>query len=188
MPLEIARAFQLARMADKGFKFLLVGYKDETPYARKVKMLSGRDGIEVAHAVYDREILYALRENAFCYVHGNSVGGTNPALLEAMASCPRVMAIDGPFSREVLGDTGSFFSPNKLASIFPSQCSSPKKCMDMRARVKQRYDWDAVTASYVELVEKRSVSYSGRIEETLAVCYEGKRRQEKTPGHQRFRR
>src|SRR3712207_9049485 len=73
----------------EGYKLLLVGYQSETAYAQRIKALSGKDGIVVADAVYDAEILAVLRTGCFCYVHGNSVGGTNPALLEEIgrASC-----------------------------------------------------------------------------------------------------
>ncbi|MGH3090505.1 MAG: DUF1972 domain-containing protein, partial [Rubrobacteraceae bacterium] len=115
LPLEAAASFREAGLSESGFRFLLVGYQSDTPYARQIKSVSGRDGVLIADAVYDPEVIATLRENCFCYVHGNSVGGTNPALLEAMASCPRVLAVDVRFSREMLGDTGYFFRSNTLA-------------------------------------------------------------------------
>ncbi len=48
-------------------------------------------------------------------MHGNNVGGTNPALLEGMVTSPRVLAIDVPFSKEVLGDNGYFLTLDNAA-------------------------------------------------------------------------
>jgi glycosyltransferase involved in cell wall biosynthesis len=159
LPLDTAMAFQATGLAKDGFKLLLVGYQRETPYARQIKEMSGRDGILVVDAVYDAEVLTELRESCFCYVHGNFVGGTNPALLEAMATCPRVLAVDVPFSREVLGDTGYFFEPDEMATSFRSVLSHPDRSAAMRDRVQSRYRWDSVAESYMRLVEGRPADY-----------------------------
>jgi glycosyltransferase involved in cell wall biosynthesis len=160
LPLDTAIAFRAAGLAREGFKLLLVGYQRETPYARRIKAMSGKDGIQVVDAIYDAEALAVLRENCFCYVHGNFVGGTNPALLEAMASCPRVLAIDVSFSREVLGDTGYFFTPENMAASFRSVLSCPDRSTAMRERVQLRYRWDSVAESYMRLVEGQPAAYS----------------------------
>ena len=160
LPLDTAVAFRAADLARNGCKLLLVGYKRETPYARQIKATSGSHGILVVNAIYDAEALTVLREDCFCYIHGNSVGGTNPALLEAMASCPRVLAIDTTFSREVLGDTGYFFAPANLAASFRGVLSNPDRSTDMRDRVRTHYRWDAVAESYMRLVEGKPAAYS----------------------------
>lgn len=159
LPLDTARAFRFAGLVNEEFKLLLVGYQHPTPYAQQVKAMSGEDGVTVTGAVYDPEVLAVLRSNCFCYVHGNSVGGTNPALLEAMASCPRVLAIDGPFSRELLGDTGYFFTTDNMGIALRGVLSAPEKAADMRNRVESRYRWDAVTESYMRLAAGKPASY-----------------------------
>jgi len=160
LPLESAVAFRQAGLAQKGLKLLLVGYKEDHPYARKVKKMSGMDGVLVIGAVYDAEVLYVLRKNCLCYVHGNMVGGTNPALLEAMAVCPRIIAVDVPFSREVLGDAALFFSPHDMSASFRKVMDYPDKSAALRERVHARYQWDAVAESYMRLVEGRPADYS----------------------------
>lgn len=142
LPLRVAESFREAGLADKGFKLLLVGYRHDTAYARQVKEMSGRDGVLVADAVYDAEVLAVLRARCFCYVHGNSVGGTNPALLEAMSSCPRVLAIDGPFSRELLGGTGYYFIPDSMALSLRAAPHYQDRSTIMQQRLRSRYDWD----------------------------------------------
>ena len=159
LPLEMARAFEAAALGDLGIKFLLVGYQRPTPYARQIKEMSGRSGILVADAVYDPEVLHVLRAGCFCYVHGNSVGGTNPALLEAMANCPRILAIEGPFSREVLGDAGWFFTPRDPEASLRGILDRPDRSAVMQERARSRYDWDAVARSYVRLAEGQPANY-----------------------------
>jgi glycosyltransferase involved in cell wall biosynthesis len=58
--------------------------------------------------ISDDEYLKSLWQNCTMYFHGHTVGGTNPALVQAMASGSPIIAIDTPFSREVLGDSGIF--------------------------------------------------------------------------------
>jgi len=159
LPLDIATAFKTAALEDEGFRFLLVGYQHPTPYAQWIKEMSGEDGILIANAVYDAEILRILRMNCFCYVHGNSVGGTNPALLEAMANCPRVLAIEGPFSREVLGDEGWYFAPHGLEASLRSVLDRPDRSAAMSQRARSRYDWDSVARSYMRLAEGQPADY-----------------------------
>ncbi len=122
--------------------------------------MSGRDGIVVENAAYDPEVLAVLRANCFCYVHGNSVGGTNPALLEAMASCPRVLAIEGPFSRELLGEAGHFFTPGDLRASLRTVLESPEQSADMRSRTLARYQWEPVAESYVRLAKGQTAAYA----------------------------
>jgi glycosyltransferase involved in cell wall biosynthesis len=159
LPLEVARAFQATGLAKERFKLLLIGYKPEVPYGQQVKEMSGRDGIVVANPVYDTEVTSVLRSNCFCYVHGNTVGGTNPALLEALVSCPRVLAIDVPFNREVLGDTGYFFTPDRMANSLREVLYYPDQSAAMKNRARLHYDWEAVVESYVRLMEGQLGAY-----------------------------
>lgn len=160
LPLASAEAFRKIGLRKDDFQLLLVGYQHDSTYARKIKQMSGKDGVLVLDAVYDAEVLETLRRNCFCYLHGNSVGGTNPALLEAMASCPRVMAIEGPFSREVLGETGFFFDPENLAATLRGAARLPDRSKAMRDRVCSRYRWDSVAESYMRLAKGESANYS----------------------------
>ena len=160
LPLEAARAFKAANLATDGFKFLVVGYKGGTTYEQQLKAMSGKDGILVVDAVYDAEVVTVLRTNCFCYIHGNYVGGTNPALLEAMANCPRVLAIDVQFSREVLGDEGRVFTLDDMVASFRGILSYPDNSAGLRERVRSNYQWDAVAKSYMNLVEGQPANYS----------------------------
>jgi glycosyltransferase involved in cell wall biosynthesis len=112
--------------------------------------------------VYESKTLAALRFYARAYMHGHSVGGTNPSLLEAMACSNLVIAHDNPFNREVLGDAGLYFSSSaELANVLHSVMD----CVDSDARrrraaeiVESRYSWDKITDEYFTLLQMGSLS------------------------------
>lgn len=153
LPVEIATNFRLTKLSDKGYKLLIVGYKDETPYSKKLFDLNGKDGIIINPANYDQQILYSLRKNCFCYIHGNSVGGTNPALLEAMSVCPRIMAIDVVFNKEVLGPNGNFFSLENLYQVFSNSSAFPNNNIALKKTIMEYYNWDDVSEKYLDIVK-----------------------------------
>ena len=111
--------------------------------------------------VYDRERLAALRFYARAYIHGHSVGGTNPSLLEAMACSNLIIAHDNPFNREVIERCGKFFkTPADLAAIVNAVDSAQVDRQELgrqaTERVLSRYKWDQIADSYLELLAVKS--------------------------------
>ena len=105
--LEIVRAYSAA---PRPYRLVLAGAFSRTnPYQRQVMDAAGA-GVVFAGAVYEHEAIDALRFHALCYVHGHTVGGTNPSLIEALgAGCP-VVAHDNLFNRGVAGSAAVYFS------------------------------------------------------------------------------
>lgn len=109
--------------------------------------------------VYDLQELADLRLHAACHVHGHSVGGTNPSLLEALACGNVVIAHDNPFNREVARDAALYFqSADQLVDSLNSvQAWSPdaRQVVSDRARaiVAQHYTWDHITSAYEALMQ-----------------------------------
>lgn len=68
--------------------------------------------IKFVGTVYDQELLKYIRENAFAYLHGHEVGGTNPSLLEALASTKLNLLLDVGFNREVASDGALYWEKN----------------------------------------------------------------------------
>jgi glycosyltransferase involved in cell wall biosynthesis len=167
LPLEIAHRFSYSQLYKDGYKFLIIGYKEKTHYAEELKKLSGIDGIEILAANYDQEVLATLRHHCYCYMHGNSVGGTNPAMIEAMATCPRILAIDTEFSREMLGTLGTIFTLDTLVKEFSNSINYQDQRNLLYHRVKINYQWEAVAKAYLELVEGRGANY--KVEQTLEI-------------------
>lgn len=71
--------------------------------------------IKFVGTVYDQELLKYIRENAFAYIHGHEVGGTNPSLLEAMASTKLNLLLDVAFNREVGVDGAIYWNKKDLS-------------------------------------------------------------------------
>jgi glycosyltransferase involved in cell wall biosynthesis len=110
--------------------------------------------------VYDKEVLNELWCNCYAYVHGNEVGGTNPALLQTMGSGCFTIAIDVPFSHDVLRDCGIFYEKNAghLAAQMQWAIDHPGLLPPYQEKAKRRiseeYTWDKVTDGYERLFEE----------------------------------
>jgi len=109
--------------------------------------------------IYDRPKLYALRANAYAYIHGHSVGGTNPSLLEAISSKNVVFAYDVPYNREVLSDYGYYYKNedelNDLIGFIENDFKKvdKKKILEYYDRIlKEKYNWEIVIKKYEELL------------------------------------
>ena len=75
-----------------------------------------REDIILPGYIYDVNILTELRANSLAYIHGNQVGGTNPALLEAMGSHAFIIARSVNFNHEVL-EKGGIYYENDIDSL-----------------------------------------------------------------------
>lgn len=98
--------------------------------------------------------LFALFQHAGAYFHGHSVGGTNPALVQAMACGAPIVARDTVYNREVLGNTALFCSPDPddigkvLMSALADPAGSDRRGEEAKARAVESYSWDEVCESY----------------------------------------
>ena len=106
--------------------------------------------------VWDAELLDQLFANALTYLHGHSVGGTNPALLRAIGAGTATIAYDVSFNREVLGEDGWYFRTAAdvvdtigWAEADPAATAARGEALRERSRA---YDWDLVTDGYETLL------------------------------------
>lgn len=108
----------------------------------------------------DDQRLFSLWQHAGAYFHGHSVGGTNPALVQAMAAGAPVVARDTVYNREVLGDAGIFCEPtvNDIARSIRDMINDPSDA-GRRAieRSRLHYGWGGVCAAYEEALDSRAV-------------------------------
>lgn len=118
------------------------------------------DKVVLTGGVYDQELLRALRLGGHAYFHGHEVGGTNPALVEAMGLGSFILALDTPFNREVLADAGLFFQKN-VESFVDGVVEAEAMDQDQverlrrraRNRVREHYNWERITDEYERLLE-----------------------------------
>ena len=102
-----------------------------------------------------------LQRNALVYVQATEVGGTHPAMIEAMASGGAVIAHDTPENREVGGDAAGYFElrpEESLSATLQEWLSNSLMREDFRSRAqkraRERYSWEAVTDQYQSLLGK----------------------------------
>ncbi|MDX1440111.1 MAG: DUF1972 domain-containing protein [Rubricoccaceae bacterium] len=123
--------------------------------------------------VYDDRI-QALRYYARTYLHGHSVGGTNPSLLEAMGSGSPVIAHENVFNREVAQDTAVYFkNSDDVANLIRilDKDEGLRRSLGQRAkeRVLETYSWERVTSMYLRLLEVGVEEPLEKKEEAVAV-------------------
>jgi glycosyltransferase involved in cell wall biosynthesis len=128
--------------------------------------------------VSDQDLLDQLYANCTTYLHGHSVGGTNPSLLRALGAGAATTAFDVVFNRQVLLDTGRFFrSADDVAAEIQQAEAEPEET-ERRGRWAQRsahrYDWDDVAALYEALCYRLS-SINTRHRRAAAVRCSGRR-------------
>lgn len=112
--------------------------------------------IRLLGAVYDQDLLDALYHHASTYLHGHSVGGTNPSLLRAMGAGTAVIAFDVVFNREVLDEQGWYFrTPGDVAAAVDAAEADAAAVVAASAAARRRaaeaFSWDDVAATYEDL-------------------------------------
>ncbi|MDT0182965.1 glycosyltransferase [Microbacterium sp. ARD31] len=112
------------------------------------------DRVQWLGHVSNDSLLSALWQNAGVYFHGHSVGGTNPALVQAMASGAPVVARDTVYNAEVLGDSSQLSAPSSsdIASSIITLLGNPERQDECsrrnRLRARSRYSWDEICSGY----------------------------------------
>ncbi len=103
---------------------------------------------------------HALQANARIYIQATEVGGTHPALVEAMGHGNAIVAHDVPEHREVLGEAGRYFSfrdPASLAEELRLMLHNPDAVQDARNAAQaaaRRFDWDQIAGAYEEYFQE----------------------------------
>ena len=117
--------------------------------------------IKFVGTVYDRDLLKKLREKSFAYFHGHSVGGTNPSLLEALASTDLNLLYDCQFNREVARKGALYFGKQEgdlalIISAAENLTKSEIKSLTKlaKSRVKSAYYWPDIIKRYEHEFEK----------------------------------
>ena len=145
---------------ERGVKLAVLGdYNgDADTYHREVLDAASEEVLFLG-AIYDPATVQALRYHSLGYLHGHTVGGTNPSLVEALAAGNPVIAHDNKYNNWVAGDAGLYFSTPQDA----------EKCIDRlldddelatglgqnaRARFESEFTWDDVAGQYEALLRK----------------------------------
>ncbi len=137
-------------------------------YTKRVQSRVGDDPrVLLLGGIYDQDLLDQLYAGALSYLHGHSVGGTNPSLLRAMGAGTAVLAWDVSFNREVARERGRYFrDDSSLAALIEAAELMPADAdrdgAALREIVRTNYRWDDVAVAYEALALELASGVSTR--------------------------
>lgn len=137
--------------SETSLPLLIIGNTNNR-HGKRLRKEYSSEQIRFLGAIYNKEILDQLRYHTAIYFHGHSVGGTNPSLLEAMASSAPICAHDNPFNRSVLGLDAFYFNDSKeivkLLNLPSDQSVSGIFIKNNIRKIEAKYTWKSVITSY----------------------------------------
>lgn len=129
------------------------------PFFEELLVQTGFDQdprVKFVGTVYDQDLLKYIRKEAFAYIHGHEVGGTNPGLLEALAQTDLNLVLGVSFNRTVAKDSAQYWTKEtgNLAHLI-DQVDSLKDVSEWgqlaKANMKQNFTWEKIVGEYEEL-------------------------------------
>ncbi|WP_443939718.1 DUF1972 domain-containing protein [Pedobacter sp. MW01-1-1] len=131
--------------------FLVIG-KHETTYGEYLKnKFREVENIRFVGGVYNIETLNNLRHYSNVYFHGHTVGGTNPSLLEAMASQSLICANDNIFNKSILGEDALYFTTSQDVEdilLGTNKHNYRGYIANNEQKIKEVYDWNIIVDQY----------------------------------------
>lgn len=145
----------------RGVKLVVLGRYDHSHAYQSAVLKAASNEVCFVGAIYDKELVSALRFYSILYVHGHQVGGTNPSLVEALGAGNAVLAHDNCFNRWVAGEGAVYFDgADGAASAFDFLLGDEARLKEMRAysrsRHKDTFTWDRILGDYEELLLRMS--------------------------------
>ncbi|MFT6165727.1 MAG: glycosyltransferase involved in cell wall biosynthesis [Vicingaceae bacterium] len=138
--------------------FLVIGKTENAFGQHLVKKFKHDKRIQFLGGIYNLHDLNNLRHFSNYYFHGHSVGGTNPSLLEAMASSAFIVAHENEFNGAVLESDALYFkTAAKVSEILNQQVTSPVRLSYIdanRKKIEEFYTWENIINSYEDLFLK----------------------------------
>lgn len=140
---------------------IITNVNDKFLHQLEEKLHYSKDSrIKFVGTVYDQELLMKIRENAYAYFHGHEVGGTNPSLLEALASTKLNLLIDVSFNREVAEDAALYWKKenNNLANLIDKVDQMTEEELkdyekNAKKRIEEAYSWGKISKEYINIFE-----------------------------------
>ena len=128
-------------------------------YFDELRQITGFDKdkrVKFVGTVYDQDLLKYIRNQAFAYIHGHEVGGTNPGLLEALAQTDLNLIYNVDFNHQVAQETALYWNKedgnlSQLIDSVDGQVSFEDLGNDAKANMKENYTWEKIVGEYEEL-------------------------------------
>ena len=128
-------------------------------YFDELRQITGFDKdkrVKFVGTVYDQDLLKYIRNQAFAYIHGHEVGGTNPGLLEALAQTDLNLIYNVDFNHQVAQETALYWNKedgnlSQLIDSVDCQVSFEDLGNAAKANMKENYTWEKIVGEYEEL-------------------------------------
>ncbi|MDB5141809.1 MAG: glycosyltransferase family 1 protein [Mucilaginibacter sp.] len=108
--------------------------------------------IQFKGSIFDTAKVRSLQNNSYLYFHGHSVGGTNPSLLEAMASEALIAAHNNPFNKSVLNTDAFYFSNSNevrhLVETVQRKENERKMVKNNLDKIAYQFNWEKIIDEY----------------------------------------
>ena len=155
--LELVQGFSTK---PRGAKLVVLGDYDgdNDPYHRAVLDAASPE-VTFLGAIYDPDTVQALRYHSLGYLHGHTVGGTNPSLVEALAAGNPVIAHDNKYNTWVAGGAGLYFTTpadaeKRIDQLLEDSELAGRLGRAARQRYESEFTWDHVAGQYEALLRK----------------------------------
>lgn len=154
--LEIVEAFS---RVPRGYRLVVLGDFSETDAYHRRVLDCASDEVSFPGAIYEPDVVQALRFHSRAYVHGHTVGGTNPSLVEAMAAGNPIVAHNNLYNQWVAGPSARYFTDSdELAAILDQLLSSSADLDHMalasQERHRKEFTWEHVAGQYEALLTR----------------------------------
>lgn len=138
--------------------FLVVGKHDVNKYGSYLaKKFKSHKNIRFLGGIYNQNHLNNLRNFSKLYFHGHTVGGTNPSLLEAMASNALIVAHNNEFNKSILGEDAFYFSDSKEIKETLIKIKDKNNWTtyleNNKVKIANTYSWETINNSYLEFMK-----------------------------------
>jgi glycosyltransferase involved in cell wall biosynthesis len=155
--LELVQGFSSEH---RGHTLVVLGnYTPDSDDYHRAVMDAASDEVVFPGGIYDPAELAAIRFHASGYLHGHTVGGTNPSLVEAMAVGNAVVAHDNAYNRWVVGEGALYFSTAQdaaaaITSILADPALRARLGAASRARHAEEFTWEHIGGQYQDLLNR----------------------------------
>ena len=135
------------------FKWKVVCNYNDTVFGKAFyKQYKQYKNIEIISANYNMDYIHSIRNNAKAYIHGHSVGGSNPALIEILPYNIPLFCYNNIFNRETTFNKAYYFNNvDELCKLLPDK--DIKHNNELRELALYEYNWESIALDYKHLIE-----------------------------------
>jgi glycosyltransferase involved in cell wall biosynthesis len=154
--LELVQGFS---RSGRGVRLAILGNYDRDNEYHRLVLNAASDEVAFLGAVFDPAVVQSLRLHSLGYLHGHTVGGTNPSLVEAMAVGNPIIAHDNPYNRWVAQDGALYFADAadadaQITELLGNNALRNSLGAASRRRHAEEFTWEHVAGQYESLLLK----------------------------------